>query len=311
MEYETIIGDVLRKLPPLHPLSLLEKAITQDNLRSHAFLISGGLWEGQIYWAKYFAMKAAQLDDAQIISLQQNFDMHILPDTGERISIDESKTLRTKLTQSARGRRHIVIIENIERLNSHNANNEAANALLKILEEPPVETLFLLTTSSVYEVLPTIISRVQVVPCTMTEDLYSSFIPDTENIGSKIELAAKLQDQDFYKVWQQIGEYTKEVFNKKKSLTERIIMLDFLYLSAKDSEKDDNVFSRKNIFFFQMEMAIEERFKMSTIDKDTISELTRVHKNLLQLKKDFASFINKKLAVEHFFISSFLPSVYE
>lgn len=311
MEHETIVADALKRLPTLHPLVLLEKAIKEDRLRSHAFLISGGLWEGQTYWAKYLAMQAAQLDDPEVHSLQQNFDMHILADTGERIVIDEAKTLRSKLTQSARGRRHIVIIENIERLNSHNANNEAANVLLKTLEEPPVETLFLLTTSSVYDVLPTILSRVQVVPCSMEADVYSSLGPEMEGTGSKIELAIKLQEKDFFEAWTKSAKNIEEIFNDKISVTERILMLDFLYLSAKDSEKEESVFSRKNIFFFQMEMAIEQRFKMSTIDKDVFQKLARIHKNLLQLKKDFASFINKKLALEHFLISSFLPTVHE
>jgi DNA polymerase III subunit delta' len=40
-------------------------------------------------------------------------------------------------------------------------NNASANALLKILEEPPANTLFLLVTSQIQRLLPTIISRCQ------------------------------------------------------------------------------------------------------------------------------------------------------
>lgn len=43
---------------------------------------------------------------------------------------------------------------------------EAANCLLKILEDPPVNTVFLLTAVNQYRLLPTIISRCQLVPLT-------------------------------------------------------------------------------------------------------------------------------------------------
>lgn len=311
MEHEAIAGDILQRLPTLHPLVLLKKAIIEDTLRSHAFLISGGLWEGQMYWATILALLAVQMDTPGSSSLAQNVDMHIVRDDGERITVDTAKKLRTKLTQSAQGRRHIVIIENIERLNSHNANNEAANALLKVLEEPPVETLFLLTTSSLNEVLPTLISRVQVVPCTIAYDMYASLIPGIMNVGAKIELAIRLQEEEFAKQWNTSQALVQDIFNSKLSVTERILSLEFLYTSAKDSEKEEAIFSAKNIFFFQMELAIEERLKMSTMSKASCEELTRLHKNLLRLKQDFHSYINKKLAVEHFLISSFLPSLYE
>lgn len=42
-------------------------------------------------------------------------------------------------------------------------NQESANALLKILEEPPPQTLYLLTTSQFQALLPTIVSRCQLV----------------------------------------------------------------------------------------------------------------------------------------------------
>jgi DNA polymerase-3 subunit delta' len=42
---------------------------------------------------------------------------------------------------------------------------EAANALLKVLEEPPTHTRFLLTTSRLSHCLPTIVSRCQVARC--------------------------------------------------------------------------------------------------------------------------------------------------
>lgn len=47
--------------------------------------------------------------------------------------------------------------------NAHTASIEAQNALLKVLEEPPAHTLFILTAESKQNFLPTIISRCTII----------------------------------------------------------------------------------------------------------------------------------------------------
>jgi DNA polymerase-3 subunit delta' len=66
---------------------------------------------------------------------------------------------RLRLTP-ALARRKVFIIGDAERLVPQRANPEAANALLKALEEPPADTVFVLTTSEPGSLLPTILSRV-------------------------------------------------------------------------------------------------------------------------------------------------------
>lgn len=53
----------------------------------------------------------------------------------------------------------VVILEDI-----HTMRREAANSLLKTLEEPPADNLLILTADSSREILPTLLSRCQVVP---------------------------------------------------------------------------------------------------------------------------------------------------
>jgi len=60
----------------------------------------------------------------------------------------------------ALARHKVFIIGDAERLVPQRANPEAANAMLKALEEPPASTTFLLTTSQPDALLPTILSRV-------------------------------------------------------------------------------------------------------------------------------------------------------
>jgi DNA polymerase-3 subunit delta' len=58
-----------------------------------------------------------------------------------------------------RSRWKVVVLGDAERLVVQEANLEAANALLKVLEEPPADTVLLLTASEPQAVLPTIRSR--------------------------------------------------------------------------------------------------------------------------------------------------------
>jgi len=58
-----------------------------------------------------------------------------------------------------RGRRKVIILGDAERLVVQEANLEAANALLKVLEEPPTDTILLLTASEPQALLATIRSR--------------------------------------------------------------------------------------------------------------------------------------------------------
>ncbi len=50
-------------------------------------------------------------------------------------------------------------------LHAHRMNREAANALLKTLEEPPDRTFLILTASSMNSLLPTTVSRCQIISC--------------------------------------------------------------------------------------------------------------------------------------------------
>jgi len=60
----------------------------------------------------------------------------------------------------AAGRRKVFLVAEADRLVPQEANPEAANALLKLLEEPPADSQFLLTVVDPNRLLPTIRSRV-------------------------------------------------------------------------------------------------------------------------------------------------------
>lgn len=67
--------------------------------------------------------------------------------------------LKTASLTTVEGGRRVIIIGEADRLVPQEASQEAANALLKFLEEPPASALIVLTTTEVTRVLPTIRSR--------------------------------------------------------------------------------------------------------------------------------------------------------
>jgi len=86
-----------------------------------------------------------------------------------QIGVDESKHILKKLSlKSYSGKYKIMIIWLPEKM-----NGSAANKLLKILEEPPEKTLFFLVCDSIESILPTIISRTQIIkiPPLTNEDI--------------------------------------------------------------------------------------------------------------------------------------------
>lgn len=95
------------------------------------------------------------------------------------ISIDDIRALQDILYETPAGKYKVCIITDIHRL--HTA---AANALLKILEEPPPHLIFILTAEEQHSVLPTIISRARVltlqkVPVHQLQPLVSSVDENT------------------------------------------------------------------------------------------------------------------------------------
>ncbi len=73
------------------------------------------------------------------------------------ISIDDVRIVQEKVYETGEGARRVCFIRGIDRL-----QDAAGNAFLKILEEPPEGRVFILTTGSDTQLLPTIVSRARV-----------------------------------------------------------------------------------------------------------------------------------------------------
>lgn len=97
------------------------------------------------------------------------------------ISIDETKRLKHWISLRPTGTHKVVVIEHAERL-----GDEAANNLLKVLEEPPSYAHFFLLTSRPGQVLATVISRCERVDVA-SSGVASSVTPQVRALGAAIK----------------------------------------------------------------------------------------------------------------------------
>lgn len=102
------------------------------------------------------------------------------PSGSEGIFIAAVRSLtRDALIAPALAARKVFLIGDAERMVSQEGADQAANALLKLLEEPPSDTVFVLTSSEPSALLPTIRSRVAAVRVPrMTEKDVAEFLQD-------------------------------------------------------------------------------------------------------------------------------------
>ena len=78
-------------------------------------------------------------------------------DAASNTGVEDIRSLREKVNYSPNNARYkVYIIDEV-----HMLSNSAANALLKTLEEPPPHVIFILATTEVHKLLPTILSRCQ------------------------------------------------------------------------------------------------------------------------------------------------------
>lgn len=94
----------------------------------------------------------------------------VLPETSGKaarsVKIEQIREMRTSVARAPKfSTRRAVLLDDAETM-----NDAAANALLKTLEEPPGDTLFLLVTGARQALLPTIVSRCTIIPFAPLDD---------------------------------------------------------------------------------------------------------------------------------------------
>jgi DNA polymerase-3 subunit gamma/tau len=134
-----------------HIVKTLTAALAAGRI-SHAYLFTGPRGVGKTSVARLLArgLNSKVEDDAASLDI-------IEIDAASNRSIDAVRELRDKINLSPSvGEYKVYIIDEV-----HMLTNEAFNALLKTLEEPPAHAVFILATTESHKVPETIISRTQ------------------------------------------------------------------------------------------------------------------------------------------------------
>lgn len=146
-----------------HIVKTLVNQIKYDKI-SHAYLFTGSRGTGKTSIAKIFARainctnlkNGSPCGECEVCKSLEGTNIDVLEiDAASNNGVDEIRDLREKVKYPpVVGRYKVYIIDEV-----HMLSISAFNALLKTLEEPPAQTVFILATTEVHKLPATILSR--------------------------------------------------------------------------------------------------------------------------------------------------------
>ncbi len=305
-------------------VQLLENSLKRDRL-SHAYLFEGERGTKKYETALYFAqmllctgedIPCQKCHNCRRIKNKSHPNVFVIEPIKNTIRkqqiIDLQKEFsKTRIEPGPK----IYIIRNIETINA-----SAANSLLKFLEEPYPETYAILTSANINRLLPTIISRSQVVQFStlnkriVEEDLSESGYSDSlsrvvSNLTNSITEAVDIANNEYFL---EILDLVKDIFNIIATNEESIIiyfeenssiiyqdkLLSDLFLSLLIIYQKDIINYKINDIeniVFKDEMNIINTIAMEKTKNRLIEELEK----MLGLKSRLNSYINERLAYDN------------
>lgn len=279
----------------------IEKDLESGNL-AHAYLLSGPNSVGKNTVAKKMAGILQCENDfchncnaCTQIEKGCHVDTVVFEDDGESIKIETVRKILERLSMTRQAPYKILLVQSLERMGV-----EAANSFLKMLEEPPERTIFIMTTDNVRLILPTILSRVRVVQFNSVSHLYlreklKSLYPerDAETLETvsllsmgKTGKAVHLMEHP-----ESLAEYLKiyhdiQNFFAYKSVVERFSYIEEMAEDPKKIETFINILTHV------------VRSQMLELKKDSpkqIKALSKINEAAMLLKKN----VNVRLVLEN------------
>ncbi len=309
-------------------VQLLTNSLKKDRL-SHAYLFEGERGTKKLETALYFAQMLLCTGDEIPCQVCHNCrrikngthpNVYVIEPIKNSIRKQQIINLQKEFSKTrVEAGPKIYIIKNIETINV-----SAANSLLKFLEEPFPNTYAILTSENISRILPTIISRTQVVQFSslnkkiVEEDLVESgYTSSTSriiaNLTNSINEAIEIADNEYFV---EILDLIKDLYNIVATNDESIIiyfeenssiiyqdkMLSNLFLSLL-------IIYQKDIINYKINDINNIVFKD---ELDTISIISKVKtknrlieelEKMLSLKSRLNSYINERLAYDNLLLS--------
>lgn len=263
----------------------LEKIITSKSV-SHAYLFSGKEGIGKKTLAIEFAksvmcnsyVKFDYCNNCEsCLNFENGNDFKIIFSTKNVIKVDEIREFCSELFLKPTKTMHkVFIIDDAECM-----NEQAQNALLKVLEEPPLYATIILITSNKEKLLNTIKSRVVEIQFDFLSDDEIKNILDMKKI-EYTEDAIKYAKGSFKKALDFVND---ELFDIAKEVAKLLETKDFLAVNRKfeeikaDKKLKSNIamILEKTMQIFFMKFRTEKTYEYKNIEKieETIQKIKR------------------------------------
>lgn len=289
------------------PTILLKKALSNNKL-VQAYLFYHDDIDYLMRYAKAFAKEiiCSTNKDEQILKKIDNetySELKIVKPDGNFIKKEQLINLQNSvMNKPILGNKIVYIIKNCDKLNA-----SSANSILKFLEEPADDIIAILLTDNISNVMPTILSRCQVV------NLNKVFIDKNYTTNELLNLTINIYDMDeneFYNLISNSIEFINNIETKK--LNTLIQVKKILWERCTNSNILISFF--KILIYFYMDVLYlksenEVRYFYDEINQlNKISDLNDINKiiekiYILELLKDEVNYnVNTKLIFDKLII---------
>jgi DNA polymerase-3 subunit delta' len=314
-----------------HIIDILRRTLAAQQVR-HAYLLTGPQHIGKSLLARRLAQTllctggpdphiSPQEPCNQCLSCRKVLhgnhpDIHIVTKAADKqfIVIEQVRELQSDASRhTLEGRRNIFIIEN-----AHEMNVQAANCILKTLEEPSPDVVLLLTVPDAGLLIPTILSRVQLLPMQMqtTQQIKDALVQNWEADPAEAALIASLSAGRLG--WAVEAVEDEDLLDERRSLLEGLSKLpsqtkvqrfDYVQRLGTDGEKVRHVLELWLLWWRDMVLAangcldltvnadMRDLLKAQSAKISTL-EAERMVRAILQTQESIEQNVNARVALE-------------
>lgn len=238
------------------------------------------------------------------VSLKSHPDLHFWETEDSTLKIEDARTVQKFMTlRPFESKRKVVLIDDCEKLTV-----QAANSLLKTLEEPPAHCHFILVTSRPESLLPTVLSRVQNLKfggLSLAEISQITKVSDTDLLQmgqGRCDLVTKLADAEF-----------AEIRLKAERVLEQLPTVRtyeaFGWMAELSKEKSHALLSTQ-VWCSMLQKWGQSKFQESKapgpawLGKVSLPDTLCLFQRTLELQQDINNNINRTLAFETYWIKA-------